>query len=158
MTSATQLREHVARMVSEHGHLAVATAAVLSIGGYAHTGMCTAAGAANEPLRYEATAAEALGLRVSAELRSALRDLRRAAGHQTYCTVLTVLVAEYSLRGARASAVDELSSQAGEPTAAPPYCPGCRERLAAGALWKQTLARTRAATAAAPSTQEAENG
>lgn len=158
MTSAAELREHVARMVSEHGHLAVATAAVLSIGGYAHTGMGAAAGAANEPLRSEATAAEALGLRVSAELRGALRDLRHAAGHQTYCTVITVLIAEYSLRGARAAAVDDLSSPGGEPTAAPPHCPGCRERIAAGALWKQTLARTRAAAAAGPSAQEVENG
>ena len=130
MISAEQVREEVRRLVAEFGHLQVAGACMRQLAGYGRKGADADAIAGNELLSGGALPADD-EMRVSAPLRSALGKLFKAAGHQTFFAVVTVISLQYALRGARAIEVDELSGGEGEQTCAPPPCPGCRERLAA---------------------------
>lgn len=130
MISADEVRDQVALLVEEHGHLQVASACMRQLAGYGRRGAQADALEGNELLRDEPLPAES-EMRVPAPLRSALGKLYRASGHQTFYTVVTIVVLHYAMRGARAAEVDDLSDSPGSQTCAPPPCPGCRERIAA---------------------------
>lgn len=142
MITADQVRVEVNALIDSHGHLNVAAACVRQLAGYAQQGMRAAAAAENEIVRDEPLPGGD-EMRVSAELRSTMGKLYRAAGHQTFYTVVTVLTLEYALRGARAKEVDDLVDPGGHHTAAPPPCPSCREKLAAIARYRRVLAGAR---------------
>jgi len=142
MITTAEVRDQVRQLVEEHGHAQVAAACLRSLAGYAREGSRAAAVNANELLRDEPVPA-AEEMVVSAPLRTQLNKLLRGAGHQTYYTVVTVLAMQYATRGAQALEVDALSDPAGHQTAAPPHCPGCLARLAAGLRWRSALQRTR---------------
>lgn len=144
--NAAEIRARVESLVQEYGHLQVATCAWKSLTGYALASTLVTAGA-------KVSIPEEI--RIHPQLRAALGQLVRDAGHDAFCSAMTVLVHEYAARGARAFEVDALTDPEGHQTAAPPACPGCRERLAGLGRWNAAVSRARAAAAKATAQEEA---